>query len=111
MQDNRYEKEKADKRNILKKRAIKVKQVVSQEKYSDYFTPYPFNSGYFMCVRLREGLDSEQFRKRLLEDEGIGVISIDSTDIRIAFSSVEEEDIEKLFSTMLNCAVNMNQSL
>lgn len=109
MKDERYEKEKADKRDILKRRALKVKQVVSEKKYSDYFTPYPFNSGYFMCVRLREGLDAEKFRKRLLEDEGIGVISIDSTDIRIAFSSVEEEDIEELFNAMLRCAVNKNQ--
>ena len=63
-----------------------------------------------MCVRLREGLDAEKFRKRLLEDEGIGVISIDSTDIRVAFSSVEEDDIEELFNAMLKCAVNMNQN-
>jgi len=110
MQDERYENEKADKRNILKRRALKVKQVLSGQKYSDYFTPYPFNSGYFMCVRLREGLDAETFRKRLLEEEGIGVISIDGSDIRIAFSSVEEEDIEELFNAMLKCAVNMNQN-
>lgn len=110
MKDERYEKEKADKRDVLKRRALKVKQVVNEKKYSDYFTPYPFNSGYFMCVRLRDGLDAEQFRKRLLEDEGIGVISIDNTDIRVAFSSVEEDDIEELFNAMLKCAVNMNQN-
>ena len=57
-----------------------------------------------------EGLDAEKFRKRLLEDEGMGVISIDSTDIRIAFSSVEEENIEELFNAMLKCAVNMNKN-
>ena len=110
MQDERYEKEKADKRDILKRRALKVKQAASRKKYSDYFTPYPFNSGYFMCVRLREGLDAEKFRKRLLEDEGIGVISIDTTDIRIAFSSIEEENIEELFNAMLKCAVSMKQN-
>ncbi|MEW6714794.1 MAG: aminotransferase class I/II-fold pyridoxal phosphate-dependent enzyme [Nitrospirota bacterium] len=110
MKDERYEKEKADKRDALKRRALKVKQVVNEKKYSDYFTLYPFNSGYFMCVRLREGLDAEKFRKRLLDDEGIGVISIDSTDIRVAFSSVEEDDIEELFNAMLKCAVNMSQN-
>jgi aspartate/methionine/tyrosine aminotransferase len=110
MKDERYEKEKVDKRNILKRRALKVKQVLSGGKYSAYFTPYPFNSGYFMCVRLREGLDAEEFRKRLLEDEGIGVISIDGTDIRVAFSSVEEEDIEELFNSMFKCAATMSHN-
>ena len=33
----------------------------------------------------------------ILDKYGVGVISTSATDIRIAFSSVEEDDIEDLF--------------
>jgi aspartate/methionine/tyrosine aminotransferase len=104
MQDDRYNREKIEKREALKRRARKVKEVLSGKRFSDYFAPYPFNSGYFMCVCLREDLNAEAFRQKLLAEEGIGVISLGDTDIRIAFSSVEEGDIEALFDAMLRCA-------
>jgi aspartate/methionine/tyrosine aminotransferase len=111
MQDDRYETEKEERRQVLKNRALRVMDVLSDPKYTDYFTPYPFNSGYFMCVKMLKGLDAETFRKRLLEDEGIGVISIGASDIRIAFSSVEEEDIESLFDAMLRCASGLKPGI
>jgi aspartate/methionine/tyrosine aminotransferase len=104
MENSNFEEERNDKRRILKERAIEVKRVLSDSKYADFFTPYPFNSGYFMCVKLRRGLDAEDFRKALLEKEGIGVIAIGASDIRIAFSSVEKEEIKDLFDAMLRCA-------
>jgi aspartate/methionine/tyrosine aminotransferase len=104
MEDSNFETDRNERRQILKDRAIEVKNVLSDSKYTDYFTTYPFNSGYFMCVKLKKGLDAEKFRKELLENEGIGVIAIGSSDIRIAFSSVEKEDIKDLFDVMLRCA-------
>jgi len=104
MEDSNFETDRNERRQILKDRAIEVKNVLSESKYADYFKAYPFNSGYFMCVKLNQGLDAEKFRKELLENEGIGVIAIGSSDIRIAFSSVEKEDIKELFDAMLRCA-------
>jgi aspartate/methionine/tyrosine aminotransferase len=104
MRDERYNREKDAKREVLKRRAMKVKEILSEKRFSAYFTPYPFNSGYFMCVCLRKGLNAETFRQKLLAQEGIGVISLGNTDIRIAFSSVEEDEIEALFDAMLRCA-------
>ncbi len=104
MEDSNFERERNERRQILKDRAIEVKNVLSDPKYADYFTAYPFNSGYFMCVKLKSGLDAETFRKELLGKEGIGVIAIGSSDIRIAFSSVEKEDIRDLFDAMFRCA-------
>ena len=57
-------------------------------KYADLWEPYPFNAGYFMCVKLK-GLDAETYRKHLLEKHGVGVIADGQSDIRIAFSSVD----------------------
>jgi len=34
-------------------RALKVKQVLDSGRYTDAFTYYPFNSGYFMCLKLK----------------------------------------------------------
>ncbi len=66
---------------------------------------------YAPYLKMLKGLDAETFRKRLLEDEGIGVISIGASDIRIAFSSVEEEDIELLFDAMLRCASGLKPGI
>ena len=45
-------KEKEEKFQIMKSRAIKTKKVLTNEKFAEYWTYYPFNSGYFMCLRL-----------------------------------------------------------
>ncbi|MDR2104133.1 MAG: aminotransferase class I/II-fold pyridoxal phosphate-dependent enzyme [Deferribacteraceae bacterium] len=86
---------------ILTRRAAKTKEIVSHPKYRDRFIPYPFNSGYFLCIKI-EGVDAEDVRLRLLDRYGIGVIAASSTDLRIAFSSVEEENLEDLFNTIYN---------
>lgn len=91
-----YIEERKQKYAILKERAIKVKEVVYDKKYSDCWNVYPFNSGYFMCIRIK-GVDSNDVRKYALEKYGVGTISIRNTDLRIAFSCVEVEDIEDIF--------------
>ncbi|MHA7837534.1 MAG: aminotransferase class I/II-fold pyridoxal phosphate-dependent enzyme, partial [bacterium] len=63
------------------------------------WTLYPFNSGYFMCVRV-EGVDSEKLRVHLLDEYGVGLIATSPTDIRVAFSCLEIDDIEPLFETL-----------
>jgi aspartate/methionine/tyrosine aminotransferase len=81
---------------ILRARAMKCKQALSGGKYDDQFTPYPFNSGYFLCIKLLKA-DSEKLRMHLLNNYGVGTISTNSSDLRIAFSCVEVEHIEELF--------------
>jgi hypothetical protein len=49
-----------------------------------------------MCIRVK-GVDAEALRVHLLEKHGVGLISIGATDIRVAFSCLEEEQIEPLF--------------
>lgn len=83
----------------LGRRYAAVKRLFSSGNYESSFEPYPFNSGYFMCVKLK-GVSAEELRKHLLEKYGIGVVSTSETDIRIAFSSVDEEYIEEFFDTV-----------
>ena len=91
-----YEKEKEEKFSIMYKRAIRVKEVLADKKYIEAWDVYPFNSGYFMCLRLKT-VDAEDLRLHLLNKYGVGVISLGKTDLRIAFSCVEKEDIQDTF--------------
>jgi aspartate/methionine/tyrosine aminotransferase len=96
LSDGHYKKEKEEKYKKLKVRAEKVKDIVFDKKYRDLWDVYPFNSGYFMCLRLK-GVESNKVREYALKEYGIGTISIGNQDLRIAFSSVKLGKLEKLF--------------
>ncbi len=108
MADPGYRAQKEEKFAVLQRRAAKVREVLAEHRFSEAWKPYPFNSGYFMCVRLNE-LDAEAYRVRLLHEYGVGVISLGETDVRIAFSCVDEADIADLFDVMLTCALEMQR--
>ncbi len=91
-----YVEQKAAKYSIMKERYDKVKEVLKEEKYKKYFTALPYNSGYFMCIKLAEGLEGEKMRKLLIEKYSIGVISLGNL-LRIAYSAVAAKDIKELF--------------
>jgi aspartate/methionine/tyrosine aminotransferase len=100
-----YEKERADKAEILRSRAMKVYEVLKDSKYNDAWNVHPFNSGYFMCLQIKS-VDPEELRVHLLKKYGVGVIAIGGQDIRVAFSSVEESDIQELFDTIYNAVMD-----
>jgi aspartate/methionine/tyrosine aminotransferase len=91
-----YAAEKEEKYQVMFKRAERLRKVLANEKYRDAWDVYPFNSGYFMCLRLKH-VDAEELRVHLLNKYGVGAISLGSTDLRVAFSCVEEGDIQELF--------------
>jgi len=100
MQGSSYAAEKEEKFAILKSRARRVKEVLLDPKYKEAWDVYPFNSGYFMCVRLKS-VEAEPLRLHLLEKYGVGLIALGERNLRIAFSSLEENDILELFDIVL----------
>jgi aspartate/methionine/tyrosine aminotransferase len=100
MRDRRYDDEKKEKFDIMKNRAQRVKAVLTDPKYQDGFSAYPFNSGYFMCIRLKT-VDAEALRCHLLDKYQVGLISLGKTDLRVAFSCLEEDEVPLLFDTIL----------
>ena len=56
-----------------------------------------------MCLKLK-GLDAETFRKHLLEKHGVGVIANGGSDIRVAFSSVDADQLEDLYDVLATAA-------
>jgi aspartate/methionine/tyrosine aminotransferase len=106
MRDPDYAAQKAEKFAVLQRRAATAKRVLADPKFAQAWTPYPFNSGYFMCLRMRD-VDAEAYRVKLLNEYGVGVISTSDTDIRVAHSCVDEADIAALYDVMLECALAM----
>jgi aspartate/methionine/tyrosine aminotransferase len=88
--------ERKQKREVLRTRAERVHQVARLPRFRESFDVYPFNSGYFMCLRLK-GVDAEELRLHLLDRYGVGLIALGSSDLRIAFSCLEVNEIEPLF--------------
>jgi aspartate/methionine/tyrosine aminotransferase len=95
--------QRQQKRSLLEGRANKVHEVLATTGYADLWEVYPFNSGYFMCLKLK-GLDAETYRRHLLERYGVGVIADGEHDIRIAFSAVDVGQIPDLFVQMAAAA-------
>jgi aspartate/methionine/tyrosine aminotransferase len=98
-----YEKEKEEKYQILLRRYRKIKDILNNHKeYAEYISPLPFNSGYFMCLKVLNG-KAEEVRLRLLEEYDTGVISLYNL-LRVAFSSTPYELLEKLFDNIYKAA-------
>jgi len=88
--------ERKEKCELLRRRATAVHEVANAPRFRESWDVYPFNSGYFMCLKVT-GVDSERLRVHLLDAHGAGLISTGPTDLRVAFSCLELEDIEPLF--------------
>jgi aspartate/methionine/tyrosine aminotransferase len=100
--------ERLQKLGKLKARAERVHEVANDPRFKESWDVYPFNSGYFMCVAVK-GAGAEAVRLRLLDEHETGVIAIGSSDIRIAFSCLEVDQVEPLFEA-LHTAVQDSQS-
>ena len=53
-----------------------------------------------MLLRIRDGVDAHALRRHLLEEHHIGLISTSPTDLRVAFSCLELEQIAPLFDAI-----------
>ena len=104
-----YAKEKQEKFELLKSRYLAVKETLSDPKYAECFTPLPYNSGYFMCLKLAAGLDGDAIRKILLNKYDTGVISLKDS-LRIAFSSVATDKIPELIENIYQACLEFNKS-
>jgi aspartate/methionine/tyrosine aminotransferase len=94
-----YETTKKKKYNILKTRYDILKDCFKNEAYAKYFEALPFNSGYFMCVAIKPGLEAEKIRQHLLEKYSTGVIVFGNV-IRLAFSATPKDKIPALVDNL-----------
>ena len=91
--------ERAQKRAVLEARAKEVHRVANQPRFAESWDVYPFNSGYFMLVKVK-GVNANTLREHLLDKHQVGLISTTDTDLRVAFSCLEVDQVEALFDTV-----------
>jgi aspartate/methionine/tyrosine aminotransferase len=101
-----FARQRQEKYDLMRQRALKVADVLAEPAYKEVWEAYPFNSGYFISIKLKD-VDAEEFRVRLLEKYGTGVIAEGGTDVRIAFSCLETDEIPDLFDIMYRCATEL----
>ncbi|MBI5582629.1 MAG: hypothetical protein HY892_02285 [Deltaproteobacteria bacterium] len=77
---------------------------MNQEKYAEAFEALPYNSGYFMCVRLKKARP-ETIRKKLLEKYDTGVISVEPDLLRVAFSATPNRLIPELLENIYQACI------
>lgn len=102
LKDEAHNKQKIECRNMLKRRYDLVRKFVNTHT-SKVLEPLPFNSGYFMSFHVSTG-KAEEIRKELLKKEGIGIIQIDPHTLRVAFSSIDEDKIDSVYTSIYNVA-------
>ena len=100
----KIEEEKKAFRDMLEKRYKKVRAFVNSHE-SSVLEPLPFNSGYFMSFHTK--CNAEELRLKILHEKQIGTISIDSSTLRVAFSSVDEEKINEVYAAIYETAEEM----
>ncbi|WP_100488525.1 aminotransferase class I/II-fold pyridoxal phosphate-dependent enzyme [Sporolactobacillus pectinivorans] len=91
---------------IMKRRAVKIRELMNSGKYDDAWGCYPFNSGYFICLKVKS-VNADQLRMHLLNEYGVGTIALSDTDLRIAFSRIDEENLEDLFNNIYKGAKDL----
>jgi aspartate/methionine/tyrosine aminotransferase len=107
-ESDEYEKQKTEKFNIMKARYQSVKATLSDKKYEQYFSAIPYNSGYFMCVKLVEGVDGEAVRQQLIEKYSIGIINLNNV-LRVAYAAVPASDTHELFDGIYNACQDVSK--
>ncbi|MDR0389350.1 MAG: aminotransferase class I/II-fold pyridoxal phosphate-dependent enzyme [Spirochaetaceae bacterium] len=83
---------------LMEKRYRAVRAFVDRHAGHKVLEALPFNSGYFMSF-LCKGIEAEKLRKTLLSESGIGTITL-GPYLRVAFSSLETEQIPQVYETI-----------
>jgi aspartate/methionine/tyrosine aminotransferase len=106
-EDPGYKDEKKVKNDILKKRYLAIRAALTDRKYSRHFRALPFNSGYFMCVEIKD-VEAEKVRQQLIQKYDVGVICFGQL-IRIAYSAVLEKDIKAIFEAIYSACEELGR--
>jgi len=90
-------------RGLLASRYARARDYLAAHPLPASIRALPFNSGYFLSFEC-SGLSAETLRRKLLDERGIGTVSIQDRYLRVAFSSVEASNIDALFAEIAQAA-------
>ncbi len=100
--DPNHDSDKAKGVKTIGERYLKMKEALKKYEGNGALRPLPFNSGYFMTFWCKP--NAEELRRYLLDKYETGIIRNDEHHIRLAFSSVDVENIEGLIDTVYKAA-------
>jgi aspartate/methionine/tyrosine aminotransferase len=109
MSSGTYREEKEKRYAILQERYLAVKEILRETPPPVSLEPLPFNSGYFMSFRT-VGKSAEKLRKELLHTDGVGTISIHDTYLRIAYASIDTEDLRRFYDLLYRAAERLPEA-
>ena len=105
MQSAAFDREREANFALMADRYAAVREMVGGRDQGQ-LRPLPFNSGYFMTLRLEEG-SAETLRTKLLHERGIGTISVGGQYLRVAYSAIKPADISTLFDEIYAAAAEL----
>ncbi len=92
--------------DLLKQRYLRSREVLAA--LQGPLEVLPFNSGYFLCFRTGPD-EAEPLRRVLLSEHSIGTISVRDRHLRVAYSSVDVEDLEELYRRIMQAAAGLRR--
>jgi len=98
LKNSEYQKEIENNYVLLRQRGREVMELCKKGSRKNLWRPYPYNSGYFLCIKV--GKNAQALRRYLLAHYGIGVIACSREDIRISVPCIEIEEIKKFFEIL-----------
>jgi aspartate/methionine/tyrosine aminotransferase len=108
LEDKRTQDEKNFFQDLMQRRYNKVKKFLNENPPHPKLKALPFNSGYFMSFQC-EGISAERLRQELLAKHGIGLVALGDTCLRVAFSSLDEEQIDQVYKAIYDTAGSMTE--
>jgi len=102
MTDANHHADKAEGVKKIGERYFALKKALEKHKNETCLKALPFNSGYFMSFWCK--CNAEELRNYLLDTYQTGIIRSDEHHIRLAFSSVDTQNIEPLVDTVYKAA-------
>ncbi len=102
LDEKSYESDKKAAKDEMEKRYLIIKSKLAEKKDITYLKPLAFNSGYFLSFECSGNID--ELRIYLLENYGVGVINIMDKVLRVAYCSVDSENIPDLLETLYKAA-------
>lgn len=100
LQSPTYWEERAANVALLERRYRAARKAANDEAAGGSFRVLPCNAGYFLCLELPEGLPACTVQERLLQEYGIGVVTVGPHLLRIAFSAIPEAEIPAVFRSI-----------
>ena len=99
-----YQQEKQKAFELIKAKYSRVRRILADTNLPRNLQVLPFNSGYFMCFEMKNGLDAEKLRRSLLQEKGIGTVSIGDKYLRVAYSMLDVDDLDELYESIFATA-------